>query len=433
MNFNEFPKAVIKENVDYTVKEITNVIKRYGPRESGNSNCFAVQKHIKKEMDTFADETGFESYTLAPKAFLHFTKTVAVSIMLSVFVCLLLVYLNVFHGIGGYDFFLPQIIVGAVVFCSLLVTALEFLFYKPFTDFLHKKAEGHNFYAVRKPRGEVKRRIIVSGHCDAAYEWRQIYYGKKLHMKRLQGVTLTFVIASGILSFIVALLTIIAGFVPMGAFGDFLMSYGFYFHVFTAIVMSGLLFFVDFKTISPGANDNLTGTYAAVCAIRMLDMAGVELENTELVAMITDGEEAGLRGTKQWAKDHKEEYTSSDIETAVLCVDTLADMEYMNVYSKDMTGLVKNDKAFSEFVANSAREVGCEDVKLASLFFGSSDAAAFSQEGITATCLAAMDPTPADYYHNRRDNYDRLVPETIEKGFEVVLATVLNFDENGLK
>lgn len=36
MKFKDFPEAVINENVDYTVREITNVIKRYGPRESGN-------------------------------------------------------------------------------------------------------------------------------------------------------------------------------------------------------------------------------------------------------------------------------------------------------------------------------------------------------------------------------------------------------------
>ena len=29
MKFSDFPQAVIKENVDYTVKEITNVIKKY--------------------------------------------------------------------------------------------------------------------------------------------------------------------------------------------------------------------------------------------------------------------------------------------------------------------------------------------------------------------------------------------------------------------
>ena len=84
MKFSNFPNAVIKENVDYTVKEITNVIKKYGPRESGNDNCFAAEKHLKKELDQFCDETHFEEYKMAPKAFLHFTKTVAVLIIIAV-------------------------------------------------------------------------------------------------------------------------------------------------------------------------------------------------------------------------------------------------------------------------------------------------------------------------------------------------------------
>ena len=43
-----------------------------------------------------------------------------------------------------------------------------------------------------------------------------------------------------------------------------------------------------------------------------------------------------------------------------------------------------------------------------------------------------MDPRPADYYHNRRDTADRLVPETIKTGFDVIISTILNFDEKGL-
>ena len=34
MKLSEFPSAVIKENVDYTVKEIRNVIHKYGPRQA---------------------------------------------------------------------------------------------------------------------------------------------------------------------------------------------------------------------------------------------------------------------------------------------------------------------------------------------------------------------------------------------------------------
>ena len=430
MKFKDFPQAVINENVDYTVKEITSVIKRYGPRESGNKNCLATQKHIDKEMKPFCDETGFESYKMAPKAFLHFTKTVSVAVFLSIFVCLILAYTGVFDGIGKSDFFLAQCIVGGVILVGLIITALEFLLYKQFCDVFYKKIEANNYYAVRKPKNEVKRRIIISGHCDSAYQWRHIYYGKKLP---LMGICMGGTIGGAIISVIIALITIIANFVDMGAFGDFMLNYSYYFHIITGLFMITLFLFVDFKTISPGANDNLTGTYAAVCALRMLDMAGVEFENTEVVAMITDGEEAGLRGCKQWARNHKDEYMNQGVETAVLCVDTLTDLEHLNVYSRDMTGTVKHDEKFSQLVMDSAIEAGHDDLKFANVFFGASDAAAFSQEGITATCLAAMDPAPADYYHNLRDSYDRLVPDAIKAGYEVILSTIFNFDEKGLK
>ena len=84
MDIKSFPKQVIRENVDYTVKEITNVIKKYGPRESGNENCYAAQKHMKKELDTFCDETHFEEYKMAPKAFLMFTKVLSALVFIGV-------------------------------------------------------------------------------------------------------------------------------------------------------------------------------------------------------------------------------------------------------------------------------------------------------------------------------------------------------------
>lgn len=424
MKISEFPSAVIKENVDYTVKEITNVIKKYGPRESGNDACFDAEKHIKKELDQFCDETHFEEYKMAPKAFLHFTKTVSAIIILAVVAGFILTF-----ALNLENFFIAHCIVGIVTAGGLFVTVMEFLMYKQFLDGLHKKVTGHNLVASRKPKGEIKKRIVISGHIDSAYEWRHIYYCKGTGMSVFMGGT----ILGAIVSFVIAVICVIAKFADMGAFGDFMLNYSFYFNIITALFMVTLFCFVDFNTISPGANDNLTGTYSAVCALRMLDMAGVELENTEVVAMITDGEEAGLRGAKAFAKDHLEEYTDGDVETVVLCCDTLTDLEYLNVYSRDMTGTVKHDQAFSQLVLDSAKEAGYNDIKFANVFFGSSDAAAFTQAGITATCLAAMDPAPADYYHNRRDSYDRLVPEAIETGYKVIISTILNFDEKGAK
>lgn len=419
MKISEFPSAVIKENVDYTVKEITNVIKKYGPRESGNEACFDAEKHLKKELDQFCDETHFEEYKMAPRAFLHFTKLVAALVLVSIIVSFGLVF-----GLFMENFFIAHCIVGVCVAIGLFITAMEFLMYKRFMDGMYKKVTAHNLVATRKPRGEVKKRIVISGHIDAAYEWRPIYLLKEKGMGLWMGLS----VGSAFISLIISIISVIANFVDMGAFGEFMLNYSFYFNIITAISMILLFTFVNFNRISPGANDNLTGTYAAVCALRMLDMAGVEFENTEVVAMITDGEEAGLRGAKAFAKEHKDEYLNSGVETAVLCVDTLTDIEYLNVYHKDMTGTVKNDLEFSKLVQRSAAESGYDSAKLSNLFFGASDAAAFSQEGIKATCLAAMDPAPADYYHNRRDSYDRLNPEAIETGYRAVLQTIFNFD-----
>ena len=46
--------------------------------------------------------------------------------------------------------------------------------------------------------------------------------------------------------------------------------------------------------------------------------------------------------------------------------------------------------------------------------------------------MVAMDPSPADYYHTRRDTADILVPETIEKIIDIALQTVFDFDEKGV-
>ncbi|MBQ6752193.1 MAG: hypothetical protein IJR10_00285, partial [Clostridia bacterium] len=62
----------------------------------------------------------------------------------------------------------------------------------------------------------------------------------------------------------------------------------------------------------------------------------------------------------------------------------------------------------------------------------SSDAAALAQGGIKACCLAAMDPTPARYYHTRLDTADNLDPKTIKAGLSTLLESLYLFDERGL-
>ncbi len=425
MKFKDFDKKIIKDNVQYAVDKITQIITDIGPRESASVEAFQAMELLRKDLDKYADETHYETYKMAPRAFQHFTKTISLATIGAIGAGSILKYVKPEKlGKLAKSKVAPHAIVSGVSLASLGITALEFLLYKQFTDVLYRKVTGRNLIATRKATEETKKRIVINGHIDSAFECRHTYYGKGWGMTPLMAGTIVSLIASAVMS---TLSTITELTNKKNPFTDFISDKGYLFHFFTLLNMITLYLFIDFKRVVPGANDNLTGTMAAATALKMLDEAGIKFKNTEVVAMITDGEEAGLRGAKQFAKDHYKDYVESGVETSVLCVDTLTDFEFLNVYNRDMSGTVKHDPKFCQLVMDSAKECGYEGVKFANVFFGSSDAAAFSQEGISATCLAAMDPAPADYYHNRLDSYDRLEPKTIEAGFDIIMSTILNF------
>ena len=428
MKFEQFNKEIIKNNIKYSVDKITEIITEIGPRESGSKQAFDAMELLKKDLEKCADEIHYEEYKMAPKAFTHFTKTVSASVIASIAAGCFCKYADT-SKLGKFGKMLknpvvPHALIAGTALTGLAVTAVEFLFYKEFCDMFYKKVTGRNLIATRKATEETKKRIVINGHIDSAYEWRHTYYGKGKGMTPVMAGSIASSIATAVISAVSVFLTAKG---HKGKITDFFTNKGFLFHLFTIINMITLYLFVDFNRVVPGANDNLTGTMAAVSALKMLEEAGIDFKNTEVVAMITDGEEAGLRGAKDFAKKHYKEYVESGVETSVLCVDTLTDLEYLNVYNRDMTGTVKHDQKFCQLVMDAAKEAGHDSLEFANVFFGSSDAAAFTQAGISATCLAAMDPGPADYYHNRKDSYDRLVPEAIEAGYDIIMSTILKF------
>lgn len=417
MRIQQIPEDVIDSSVKYTVKEITNVIKKYGPRESAGEACYNAQKHMAKELDQFSDEVHIEEFKTAPHAFLHFTKTVAVIIFLAALA-------GFVTGFVTGNWLIPNILIFISTAGGLFVTLMEFLLYKEFLDPLYKMHTGHNVVATRKPAGEVKRRIVVSGHCDSAYEWTWIYHTGAIGFKVGVFGAIFVSIATCILSLVSIILF------AAGSESPFI-QYSFYLNFLEMVCMIPLFTMSNFKRVVPGANDNLTGTYSAICTLRMLEEAGVNLEHTEVVALLTDGEECGLRGARAWAKAHKDEIKNSGIETVFVGADTLTDLEDLCVYNRDMTGTLQHDPQLSKLVKEAGTEAGVE-MEYSSVYFGASDAAAVTQQGIKATCIAAMDPSPARYYHTRTDSYDILRPEAIKAGFKVMLSSVLKFDEEGL-
>lgn len=423
INFKDIDQKVINENVEFSVDTITRLIKKYGPRESGSKEAFAAQEELRKELEKYS-QVHYEEYRMSPKAFLHFTKSISTAIIAAFGAA------GIMHKFSKIPEKYIHSLIAAVVGASLSLTGGEFLLYKQMTDFLYKKVTGHNLIARRMPKGEVKRRIIIAGHIDSEYEWNLTLFGKGKAMAPLMGSS----IVTGIASCVIASITAIMNEADKdNVFTKFLNKFSYAAYGATVIPMFVLHSFVNYKNISPGANDNFTGCMAAVCALRMLDQLGIEFEHTEVDCVINDGEEAGLRGSKQLAKDHYNEFVNSGIKTSIICVDTLKDLPYLNVYSRDMTGTVQNDMEISRLVMSAANDAGHKGLEYSNVYFGASDASAFSQAGISATCLAAMDPTPAYYYHNRRDNYDTLDRKTIKVGYDIILNSILKFADEDIE
>lgn len=406
----------VRECSNFTVREIKKICKEIGPRPSGEENEQKAQDYVENLMGGIADDVKRESFDVHPKAFMSWVLIDGIE-MLVASVLMILAHLNVFpsisDGLKGAAFGLSVI--------AILLLLGEFLFYKEFIDFLFPKRTSSNVIAVRKAAGETKRRIIFAGHIDSAYEWRFTHLGG--------GKLLITMIILGIGSLVLTLImSVVSLFIDEGVSAIVMTVI----QAVTIPIFIAVLFFVNWKLCVTGANDNLTGVMASMAVIKYLKDNNIRFENTEVVAVSTGCEECGLRGAKAFAKAHAKEYAADGTETVFMAVDTLHDYDYLGIYNKDMSGLVKLDAQASK-MAQKATEICGLDIPFATVSFGSSDAAAGQQGGIKSVALAAMDPTPAKYYHTREDTANILDMKTIETGLKIMLETAFLFDEQGLR
>ncbi len=400
----------LREYTNFVVRGIKKICKTYGPREPGSDGEINAQKAMQQELDTCCDTTAMEDFPVRPRAFMGWVQVAAT----------FLIFSAVLNFFGYY-------IIGFVLTAfSLFYAITEFLLYKEYMDFVYKKKVSHNVVGIRNPSGELKKRIILSGHCDSAYEWIYTYLGgPKLVITVIAICFSCFIIAS--VSLIGAMAT--GHFMTKVTDSAFLKVMSYVFLAWCPFLISGM-FFCNYKRTVMGANDNLSGCFTAMAVAKFLGDNNIRFENTEVRIVLTGSEEAGLRGAKAYAKAHAEELKS--VETTFIGFDTMRDFDFLAVYNRDMTGLVKNNPQVCALLQEGGRNAGYE-LPLKSVFFGSSDAAAISQAGFSAATFAAMDPAPARYYHTRLDTEDNLEPKTIEACLSIALETTFLFAEKGLQ
>jgi len=402
-----YPSA-LREMTNFSVRGIKKICKDVGPRPAGSEQEHEAQKLMAAELDGACDKVEIEPFDVHPGAFLGWILTDGIMMIAAIVLF--------FFGMSA--------IALALCALSLIFAIVEFLLYKKLLDPFFPKKTSHNVVAVRKPKGEVRRRIIFSGHADSANEWRFTYYGGSKLLVPIIGLSFVGIL----LGLVLGIWAVAAGHAFSAADSGALNVMRYVFLAWIPILFTAL-FFENKKRPVMGANDDLTGCFISMAVVKYMQQHDIRFENTEVWVVLTGSEEAGLRGAKEFCKAHKNEL--SDVETVFVGLDTIRDYDFAAVYSRDLTGTVKNDAGACALVKEAAKQTGL-DLPYKSVFFGATDAAAVTQAGMKAVSVAAMDPAPAKYYHTRLDTADNLDIKTVEAVLGVALETAFLFDEKGL-
>lgn len=395
-----------EESVNYVVDGITHIIKTFDKRPPGSKGERDAQNYMASELKGYMDKVWTEDFDLHPGAFMGWIYITVVCMLLSF-----------------AAFWWNRVISLVFIILAVIPMITQLILYREAYDPLFKKMTSLNVVSTKKPKGEIKRRIILNGHADATWEWTYLYkFGFNGFVAVFAGA-----VVGVIYMLIIAALGLTQGFgfgIPQGL----IQILGFIGIIFVPFWVA-LFWFNDEKTVVDGANDNLTGCYIPMAVAKYLKEEGIELENTEFMVMLSGSEEAGLRGAKRFAAAHKEEY--SDVETIVIPFETLREKDQLGIFERDLNMTVKTDRQLLGLLKKAGQNVGV-DLKVGRVELGSTDAAAFTQGGFRSVCVAAMDHNLKPYYHTRRDTYDNLCTETLGLSFDVALETVLLYDKEGL-
>ena len=398
----------IKDLAKFSVDNIAHLVGTYGPRPCGEKGETDAQLDMLETLKGLADEAYRDTFKVNPDAFMAFVPLAGTCLIGATASSL---------GAAFTGKKALNAITGGLVGAALSAVVGEFVLYKEFLDPFFKEKTSGNVYGIRKASGETKKRIIVSGHTDSAPEWVYTY---KLGSK---GVVI--VAGYAVVGLVATIGATVASLVKPDLAKKLALA------ELAFLPAYALLYrFTDSKNYVPGASDDLSGSMVAMSVMKFLKENDVRFEDTDVITLLTGGEECGLRGAKAFFKQHPD-LVSDNVETAYIGFDTVRDMDFMEIYTGDMSGVVKNDKQVAKLLQNGAKDCGL-DVGTGSIPLGSTDAAAASQAGVKASCFVAMDPAPARYYHTRLDTVDNLCEDTIEKGINIALNAVATFADEGL-
>ena len=236
----------VREYTNYALKSIKNVCKNFGPRPVGSEAEKNAQEYMLKDLEKFSDKAMRQEYKCSDKAFMAWVPIGAALLILNA----------ILFTLG-----LHAIALGCAALALFFVLG-EFIFYKPVLDIFFSKKTSGNVYGVRKASGETKKRIILSGHTDSAFEWTYTYKGGR--------PVVVLIIVTAVLAILLGIGANIFGMVSAkGAFGSivWMSEAGIAAKILAVImyitvpVLVMAFRFSNYNLPVMGANDDLSGVF----------------------------------------------------------------------------------------------------------------------------------------------------------------------------
>lgn len=337
----------------------------------------------------------------------------------------------------------------ASVVCWVWLILSVFL-YKTWFDMFFKQEISQNTYGeLLPPDGKYDYTIILSGHTDTSWCWRHSAYASKFKKtKPAMGLVATFAkVGFGVICFLFLTavsiaMTVISSGVYFGevwalkiansaSFANFLFAM----HFLPVVTAIGCMFVVMWADPNPrnasrGAMDNATGCALSFAVTKYFhDHPEKMPKNCRIIDFNCGSEEAGLRGSIAFTREHKGEPILEN--TWNINIDSVADKDFFEVVIKDDWQFCRFDTDLEKMFKDTFNELGIVSKTNGCIHnpVGGCDSTPMTKAGMKSVTFAAQDPTLTYYYHTWHDVPERFELETVGDGFDVILGVIDKIDK----
>ena len=337
----------------------------------------------------------------------------------------------------------------ASVVCWVWLILSVFL-YKTWFDMFFKQEISQNTYGeLLPPDGKYDYTIILSGHTDTSWCWRHSAHASKFKKtKPAMGLVATLAkVGFGVICFLFLpavsiAMTVISSGVYFGevwalkiansaSFANFLFAM----HFLPVVTAIGCMFVVMWADPNPrnasrGAMDNATGCALSFAVTKYFhDHPEKMPKNCRIIDFNCGSEEAGLRGSIAFTREHKGEPILEN--TWNINIDSVADKDFFEVVIKDDWQFCRFDTDLEKMFKDTFNELGIVSKTNGCIHnpVGGCDSTPMTKAGMKSVTFAAQDPTLTYYYHTWHDMPERFELETVGDGFDVILGVIDKIDK----